>query len=169
MNEIKLKTMSNILEVAISQIGVEEDAAHTNHGDAIKYQNAAGLPAGGGFPWCQSFVYWCGLQAYGEANPIPRTGGVMDCWNKAPVSAKIERSGSSAYNIPAGSQFILNLGKGLGHTGIVESIDPDGTIHTIEGNSNPAGGRDGYCVARHIRRLTDNVLEGFICYDYPTS
>jgi CHAP domain len=153
-----------ILDIAISQIGVTEDAAHTNHGEAIKYQQAAGLGSDGGFPWCQSFVYWCGLQAYGAANPVPKTGGVLDCWHKA--TNKIEKSDATPENIKAGYQFILKHTPTTGHTGIVESVDADGTLHTIEGNSNDDGSRDGYEVCRLSKRhLTDAQLLGFIVYE----
>ena len=157
-----------LLDIAITQIGVEEDAAHTNHGEAVKYQIAAGLPKGGGFPWCQSFVYWCGLQAYNGANPVPKTGGVLECWRIARASPGIKvisKANATPDNILPGYQFILDLGKGEGHTGIVEEVLADGTLHTIEGNSNPAGGRDGYEVCRQTKRkLTDLSLLGFICY-----
>jgi hypothetical protein len=160
--------MPKILDVAITQIGVQEDIAHTNHGEAVKYQIAAGLPKGGGFPWCQSFVYWCGMTAYGATNPIPKTGGVLDCWNKAPKDCKILKAKASVQNITPGSQFILSEGGGNGHTGIVEKVDPDGRLHTIEGNTNNDGSRDGYEVCRRSkRRLTDNSLVGFIVYNYP--
>ena len=158
-----------LLEIAITQIGVQEDAAHTNHGEAVKYQIAAGLPKGGGFPWCQSLVYWCGQQAYGDGNPVPKTGGVLDCWNKARASGMLDviaKEHATANNILPGYQFILDEGHGNGHTGIVESIDPDGRLHTIEGNSNTDGSRDGYEVCRQNKRhLTDANLVGFICYD----
>lgn len=159
-----------LLTTIISQIGVKEDIAHTNHGDAIKYQDAAGLPKGGGYPWCQSLVFWCGLQAYGFSNPVPHTAGVLDCWNKALHEGfpTIGKAHATAANILPGYQFILDLGHGDGHTGIVERVDADGTLHTIEGNSNPAGGRDGYEVCRQSKRhLTDSVLVGFICYSDP--
>lgn len=160
-----------LLELAISQLGVEEDAAHTNHGEAVKYQIAAGLPKGGGFPWCQSLVYWCGLQAYGEQNPVPRTGGVLDCWNKAVASDTINtlaKEDATTENVLPGYQFILDLGKGEGHTGVVESVDADGTLHTIEGNSNNDGSRDGYEVCRQTKRhIHDTALVGFICYADP--
>lgn len=161
-----------LLDVAITQIGVEEDIAHTNHGEAVKYQLAAGLPKGGGFPWCQSFVYWCGMTAYGDANPVPKTGGVLDCWNKAKEGIqktlrKIDDT-ITPDQVLAGYQFILDLGKGEGHTGIVESVDPDGTLHTIEGNSNTDGSRDGYEVCRQTKRnISDHTLLGFICYTDP--
>ena len=162
-----------LLDVMISQIGVQEDAAHTNHGEAVKYQIAAGLPKGGGFPWCQSLVYWSGLQAYGaDKNPVPKTGGVMDCWNKAKASPALRtiRKGTPEYaaeNIKPGYQFILSLGGGEGHTGIVESIDVQtGNLHTIEGNSNTNGSRDGYEVCRQSKRhMTDVALIGFVCYE----
>src|ERR1035437_4884087 len=127
-----------ILEVAITQIGVTEDAAHTNMGEAKKYQDAVGLPHNMGYPWCQSFVYWCGL-AYGLDNPVPRTGGVLDCWNKAiasPTLDTIAKEDATPQNILPGYQMILKEGATTGHTGIVESVDADGRLHTIEGNSN---------------------------------
>lgn len=152
-----------LLDIAITQIGVEEDQAHTNHGEAVKYQIAAGLPKGGGFPWCQSFVYWCGLQAYGVNNPVPKTAGVLDCWNKALQT--IDKASATPQNILPGYQFILKHTETTGHTGIVESVDADGTLHTIEGNSNDDGSRDGYEVCRLSKRhLTDSHLLGFIVY-----
>lgn len=162
-----------LLDVAITQIGVQEDAAHTNHGEAVKYQIAAGLPKGGGFPWCQSFVFWCGQQAYGDKNPVPKTGGVLECWRRV-LAAKetpiITRQKATAQNILPGYQFILDEGKGNGHTGIVEKVDPDGRLHTIEGNSNTDGSRDGYAVVRQSKRhIYDGNLVGFICYKDPTT
>src|ERR1700719_346043 len=48
-----------IAHIAESQIGTQEDAAHTNRGSAIlKYQQATNL-GGQGWPWCAAFVDWC--------------------------------------------------------------------------------------------------------------
>ena len=160
-----------VLNIAISQIGVQEDAAHTNHGEAIKYQQAAGLGSAGGYAWCQSFVYWCFLQAYGSANPVPKTGGVLVCWNDAIKSETLDTldiSDAKPELVLAGYQFVLKEGSTTGHTGIVERCDADGTLHTIEGNSNNDGSRDGYEVCRQNKRhLTDKNLLGFICYQMP--
>lgn len=153
-----------LLEIAISQIGVEEDKLHTNHGEATKYQDAVGLPKGGGYAWCQCLVFWCGLQAYGANNPVPKTAGVLDAWHKA--KKKILKVDSTCLNIRPGYQGILDHGKGQGHTFIVEKVDADGTLHTIEGNSNDDGSRDGYEVCRlSKRKLTDKQLLGFIVYN----
>jgi len=160
-----------LLDVAIKYIGTQEDAAHTNHGAQVtKWEMEAGLPSGG-YAWCQSFVYGCGDEAYGPANPVPKTAGVMACWNMAvasPTLDTISKEDATAENILPGFQGILNLGHGEGHTFVVESVDADGTLHTIEGNSNEDGGRDGFEVCRHSKRhLTDAVLVGFICYADP--
>jgi hypothetical protein len=163
--------MLKILQVAISQIGTTEDKLHTNHGDAIKYQDAAGLPKGGGFPWCMSFVFWCGKQAYESANPIPQTGGVLECLRVARLHVNchvVEHLEATPENILPGMQGIMQLSATTGHTFVIESVDIDGTLHTIEGNSNDNGSRDGYEVCRQNKRhITDKAIIAFIRYDYP--
>lgn len=149
-----------IIEIAQSQIGVQEDEAHTNKGEAIKYQQAAGLGSAGGFAWCQSFVFWCGLQAYGNDNPIPKIGGVMECLRLAKGNGVLI---SGAPTI--GSQFIINEGNGKGHTGLVIGIDGD-NLTTIEGNSNTDGSRDGYEVVLQTKRKVKDIY-AFIHYAYP--
>lgn len=164
--------MNRILEIAITQIGVTEDAAHTNKGGSIKYQQAAGLGNAGGFPWCQSLIVWCGLQAYGKDSPIPKVAGVLECLRLAREKGCkiIEGNNITVANIIPGCQFILKEGPTNGHTGIVESIDADGHLHTIEGNSNEDGSRDGYKVCRQSkRRISDKNIIAYIVYNYPDS
>ncbi len=162
--------MLKIIEIAISQLGVQEDKLHTNHGEVIKYQKAAGLGDAGGYAWCQSFVYWCGLQAYGKAgNPIPRVGGVLNCLSIAKQKGYtiILKENATSLNIPIGAQFILKEKNGSGHTGLIESIDIDGQLHTIEGNSNDDGSRDGYKVCRQNKRnISDDNIIAYIVYNY---
>ena len=40
------------------------------------------------------------------------------------------------------------------HTGFVESVQPDGRIATVEGNSNDDGSREGHSVVERTRRAT---------------
>jgi hypothetical protein len=133
------------LEVAITQIGVHEDAAHTNHGPQVeKYLASVGLS--GGNSWCMAFVYWCNEQAaeaMGRQNPLFKTGGVLLQWAK-------RKDQFRALSPQPGDIFIMDFGKGLGHTGIVEKVDED-LIYTVEGNSNDEGSREGYEVCRRAR------------------
>lgn len=53
-----------------------------------------------------------------------------------------------------GSMFFLRGGAyGYSHVGLVEAAHDDGTMSTIEGNTNDDGSANGYEVARRIRRV----------------
>jgi len=144
------------IEIAITQIGKEELPRGSNWGEHVqKYLKSVGI----NFPasWCMAFVYWCvdeWAHTTGHANPLVRTGGVLAQWNQF----KGEKISPSA-TVKPGDIFIQDHGKGLGHTGIVESVEGD-TIHTIEGNTNDTGSREGYMVCRRKRKISSCI--GFI-------
>lgn len=155
------------LEIAQSQVGQCESPIGSNAGPMVnEYLKSVGLNPG--YAWCQAFVHWC----YGKAarqlnipNPVCKTGGVLDCWNHTDEKKKVIKKKAQLQPdaIKPGDQFILLFRNYGGHTGIVEKIE--GTvIHTIEGNSNNNGSREGYEVVRHQRNFTDNALIGFIQY-----
>jgi len=133
------------LEIAASQIGVEEAPGHKNTGKQVEqYLAAVGL--GPGFSWCMAFVYWCHSQAeeaMGVKNPMFKTGGVLEQWRQ-------RKDKYRALTPQAGDVFIMDYGNGQGHTGIVEKVEAD-VIHTIEGNTNDDGSREGYEVCRRTR------------------
>jgi len=137
------------IEIAITQIGVEENPRGSNWGkDIKKYLNSVGID----FPasWCAAFVYWC-CQEAGKAI-LPKTGGVLAMWNKSKPEMK--------FSAPkAGDIFIMDFGKGLGHTGFVEKVEGD-KLYTIEGNTNDTGSREGYEVCRRERSALK--CKGFI-------
>ena len=151
------------LEFAISQIGVQEAPGHRNTGkDVEKYLAIVGL--GPGYPWCMAFDYWCYNQASKETgipNILIKTGGVMHQWNEQQPKRKISLSTvlKDSTVIKPGAVFIMDYGKGTGHTGLVEKIVGD-LVHTIEGNTNDEGSRDGYEVCRRTRKLS--TIKGFI-------
>ena len=142
------------LAKAATQLGVAESPKNSNRGkDIEKYLKAVGL--GGGYAWCMAFVYWCVdecAKADCKVNPLTKTGGVMAQWNKTvPERRK---------SVPqVGDVFIMDFGKGTGHTGFVERIEGN-TIYTIEGNTNDEGSREGYEVAQRARPLKS--FKGFI-------
>lgn len=134
------------LEIAQTQIGVQEAPGHKNTGkDVEKYLASVGLSPG--FSWCMAFVYWCHIQAceaMGRKVLMFRTGGVLEQ----------ARQGKEKYGHATpkpGDVFIMDYGKGQGHTGIVEKVNADGTVSTIEGNTNDDGSREGYEVCRRVR------------------
>lgn len=134
------------LEIAITQIGVEEIPRNSNSGPEVEiYLKSVGLPKG--YSWCMAFVYWCTQKAALQLavnNPLKRTAGVLDQYNSRVFLVEF---------VPQpGSVFIMDLGKGLGHTGIIEKVVGN-TLYTIEGNANNQGGREGYKVCRKKREI----------------
>ena len=137
------------LQIAIKEIGVEEVPRGSNWGDGVKkYLNSVGI----NFPasWCMAFVYYCCTQA--GVKHLVKTGGVLAQWNKVAAAYKSQTPS-------VGCIFIMDYGKGLGHTGFVERIEGD-TLHTIEGNTNDSGSREGYEVCRRQRKISH--CKGFI-------
>lgn len=146
----------NALKVAVSQVGKQEDPKGSNWGHPVRdYLASVGIS----FPasWCMAFVYWCfdqASQASYTGNPLTRTGGVLHAWD-------LGGSHRLLINPMPGDIAIFDHGHGLGHTGIVESSD-DINIHTIEGNTNDTGSREGFEVIRKIRRR--DTVKGYLRY-----
>jgi hypothetical protein len=148
--------MSNLsntaLQIAISQVGKEEVPRGSNWGPTVQgYLNSVGINFAAS--WCMAFMYWCFNQAstqLGVTNPMIKTGGVLNQYTHETLS--------QVHTPQAGDIFIMDLGNGLGHTGIVESIATDGTLHTIEGNTNDNGSREGYEVARRTRKAAHPII-----------
>lgn len=154
----KVITLSDrALGIAVSQLGNAEDPHGSNWGKHVqKYLAAVNINFAA--PWCMAFVYWCVNEAakeMGIVNPLIKTGGVMAQWNKIPKEFKVVGPPRK------GDIFILDYGKGLGHTGFVTSIIAD-RILTIEGNSNDEGSREGYEVCRKPGGRSIAKVKGFI-------
>jgi CHAP domain-containing protein len=130
---------SAALAAAQSQVGVSEQPPGSNDGPQIANYRTATAGSGVG-PWCAYFVSWAAAQAgvpLGEAGQ--GFGSVSAVWDWA------QRTGRAT---PAGTGVRPNPGDlivwGGRHIGIVESVDPDGSIHTVEGNSSNAVSRRTY-------------------------
>jgi hypothetical protein len=119
---------SQLLAAAESQVGQSEQPPGSNDGPQLAVYRAAVAAAQPGQPWCAHFVSWAAAQAgaplgeegegYGSVEGIAawgaRTGRLL------PASAT-----------PAPGDLILY---GDRHIGIVESVNADGSLTTVEGN-----------------------------------
>ena len=170
--------MLQALAISGTQVGQMEDPVGANRGPMVdEYLRAVGIDPAAGSPdqrsWCMAFVFWSFKAAsdnLATANPLPRTAGCLDHWNKAGrIEGAVRIPRAQAYGdlalIKPGLIFILDFGQGLGHTGIVEALLPGNRLRTIEGNSNDVGSRNGVGVFRLERRkLSDASLRGFVDY-----
>jgi hypothetical protein len=161
------------LEVAASQVGVMEEPPGSNRGPVVDtYHRAVGLDPADGLPWCAAFVYFCFQRAarqLARSNPVVKTAGVLDHWNRAREKRVPTITAAAAHMreelVRPGHVFIIDTGApgGAGHTGLVEKIVM-GTLVTIEGNTNDGGSREGVGVFRRTGRRIRDVNVGFINY-----
>lgn len=163
--------LTEVLAFAVSQIGVMETSP--NRGPQVdQYVKSVGLDPAGRFAWCVAFVYFCFEKAskkLGRTNPMVKTAGVLDHWNRAEGKGATRITNLRARNNPAlikpGHIFVIDTGPagGAGHTGLVEKVI-GGKLVTIEGNTNEGGSRDGVGVFRRTQRTIASINKGFIDY-----
>ncbi len=151
---------------AIRSTQAEENPRGSNKGkgveDLLKNVN---VPPGS--PWCVGFVYGClnKTQFSPEVkNKIPKDASVIRHW-KNTKAKKIEYSQGMNNSLILPGMVFCYLSKdkktgqypGIGHTGIVLSVDKDKNEWTgIEGNTNPLdGGREGYGTFIVTRKIND--------------
>ena len=102
----------------------------------------------------------------GVPNPMVKTAGCLDHWNKAPRQGAKRVLAAQAVRNPqmvhSGMIFIMDHGGGLGHTGFIERVE-GGLITTLEGNTDASRTREGGGVYRLTRKLVE-INKGFIAY-----
>ena len=144
------------VELALQSVGVREDKNTPNWGRWIKvYLNFVGWfePA----PWCAAFVSYKvhqAAKALGVKTSWPKTASCQAIYNYAKRTGRLR-------TIPhAGYVFLLwnDALKRYAHTGFVTSATPDNQFGTVEGNTNEAGGREGYIVAEKERETSPKVI-----------
>lgn len=145
------------LEMAVSRIGMKENPLGSNWGHPVQdwlarvdcHQPAA---------WCMAFAWCCvddAAAALGVPNPLPRTAGVLRGWQMASPAIKVTSDPQP------GDIFIMDLGGGLGHCGIVKDV-PDATaLTTIDGNTNNNGSREGVDVEQKSRHQGHPIIGYF--------
>lgn len=151
-----------VIATAISQIGVHEDPPKSNRQPYGAWYGTNGVA------WCAMFVSWC-LHHAGFPLAITTAKGYAYCpygvdffkkhgaW--APAGTRPKRGWIVFFDFPGDG---VNR---VSHTGIVEGVLADGRVATIEGNTNPAGGRTGGEVMRHNRSVAGGIV-GYGIVDY---
>ena len=120
-----------VVAAAAGEVGQAEQPPGSNDSPRIaEYRSAMpGNPGVG--PWCAYFGSWVARQA---GTPLGDRGEGFASVDA--VAAWAQRSGRwSPSSVPPQPGDLIVWDE---HIGIVESVDPDGTVHTIEGNSGDA-------------------------------
>jgi hypothetical protein len=173
MSDLKEKLVASALK-ELSLHVVEEGGA--NRGVKVEaYQKAAGLKPGD--PWCAAFVAWNVATAKGVAKaPSWTSGSAITTWQRGSrgLAAGDKATPSEGAALPtkvapgwvwvrasnaADADAARKGGWTKGHCGIVVAVDAVG-FHTVEGNTNAAGSREGDGVWRKTHKWSDAVQIG---------
>lgn len=123
---------SAIARIAAKEVGQREAPIGANDSARIAQYRSA-VPGGPVGPWCAYFASWVARES---GTPLGENGQgfarVDDVWSWAQRSGRAAPSGPGVAPRP-GDLLIWDE-----HMGIVEAVNPDGSIQTIEGNSSDA-------------------------------
>ena len=144
---------ARLIDVARSQIGYREGRNNDS-----KFGRWYGMNHDA---WCAMFVSWVFTRA-GE--PLPEIQGRKG-FAKVAEGFRWARAHRRLAKTPrVGDIFLLSHGGARGHTGIVTRVHDDGTVTTIEGNTNNDGSRNGNGVYERTRTVA-SVNAGFFRTD----
>jgi hypothetical protein len=173
--------LKNVTEAALALIATA--TAEANKGvrevgknagpDVEKYLKCLGMAKGS--PWCAAFVSWCVMTSKGLPKP-PKwcSGSAVSLYQVSsnsktivkvtPVEADYQSKVKpgmiwSRAQDPAAAAAARKGAWCQGHTGIVVAVDGIGW-HTIEGNTNAAGSREGDGVYRKTHKWSDADIVG---------
>jgi len=120
---VPMGTVADALRIAASQIGTTENPAGSNR---QQYSTALGRPAES---WCADFAEWV-LRQVGITAPVQTWGNastLVRCWG--PIQQMPQPGDLVGYHFDGEAA-------GIGHVGIVESVDLAArTVTSIEGNT----------------------------------
>lgn len=155
------RLLAEVLRVAALEVGVREQGGRNRGPRVDEYQRAVGIdPETAAGPWCAAFLFWCFAQAarnLGRPNPCPRTASCHGLWLRSPARARVEEE-----DVRPGCIWIANHGRGRGHAALVEAVGEGLTLVTLEGNTDPAGSREGDGVYRRTDRTADGATLGLL-------
>ena len=183
------KTMSydpkKVIQVAEGEVGYLEkksnaslDSKTANAGDKNYTKYARDLDALGFYngrkqsvAWCDIFVDWCFVQAYGLEAALKMTNqplGKSNCGAGCKYSRNYYQKMGRLFTKPElGDQIFFWPKDGIGgsaiqHTGLVYAVD-DTYVYTIEGNTSGANGviANGGGVCKKKYKLTYNRIAGY--------
>jgi CHAP domain len=119
-----------MVQIAEAEVGQAEQPPGSNDSPRIAQYRQATAGSGVG-PWCAYFVSWAAKQAGTPLGDQGQGFGSVD-----ELYAWAQRSGRAVANGPGvvpkpGDLIVFNE-----HIGLVEAVQPGGSIQTIEGNSS---------------------------------
>lgn len=167
-------SLNTLLKIAENEIGylekktnsqLDSKTANAGSNNWTKYGQdlikEIGSPYSNGVAWCDMFVDWCFLKAFGKEKAKSLLGG----WSAyTPTSAQYFKNMGRWYtsNPKVGDQIFFKNTERICHTGIVYKVDSL-KVYTIEGNTSGANGviANGGGVCKKSYYLSYNKIAGY--------
>jgi len=170
-----VNTPDKVIKVAEAEIGYLEKKSNSELDDKTANAGSANYtkynrdmhklcPSVMDFPaaWCDCFVDWCFVQAYGVNNAKKLLGGAFNDYT--PSSAQLYKNNNAWHteNPKVGDQIFFKNEVRICHTGIVYKVDSK-RVYTIEGNTNGVSGviANGGGVCKKSYLLTSSYIAGY--------
>lgn len=178
--------MLKVLEIAQAEVGylekatldqLDEKTANAGSNNYTKYARdhttwGTYHASKQGLAWCDMFVDWCFITAYGTAVAMTMTGQVLGgygagCTESANYYKQLGNFYTSDPQVGDQIFFTSNAGSSMYHTGLVYAVD-DSKVYTIEGNTSSASGvvANGGAVAEKSYSLLYSQIGGYGRPDY---
>jgi cell wall-associated NlpC family hydrolase len=146
-----------MVQLAQGELGVTESGGNNDGSRIREYRSATAGAENTPGPWCSYFVSWLAKNA---GAPVGAGGNgtgyvpTLEAWGKQ--QGRYQDFSAGARPQP-GDIVIFDWGRDgvADHTGIVENVGADGSIHTIEGNSSDRVQRQSYAAST-------NDIKGFV-------
>lgn len=141
-----MKAAEKLINIARAEVGYLEkksnkdlDSKTANAGSSNYTKYARDLyPSLQGQAWCDMFVDWCFVRAFGKVNARQLLCGGFSAYT--PTSAKYYKDKGQCHQTPEpGDQVFFRNTQRICHTGIVTKVTSD-RVYTIEGNTSGASG-----------------------------
>jgi len=119
-----------------------------------------------GAPYCASFAKSCALES--AETPTERKV-IQQVLTPHSLTSLANAKKAGLYSATPTPNSIAIFQKGnstSGHSAVVESVNQDGTINTIEGNTGAGGGREGDGVYRKTRNPKNQNKQGLHIVGY---
>ena len=166
-------TVEKVLAVAEAEVGylekksnsqLDNPTANAGKNNYTKYSRDLvewiGSPYSQGVAWCDQFVDWCFINAFGINEAKRLLGG----WSAyTPTSANyFKQMGRWSSKPQVGSVIFFKNSTRICHTGIVYKVDA-ATVYTIEGNTSTGAGviANGGGVCKKSYSLNNSKIAGY--------
>lgn len=164
-----------VIDVALAEVGYLEKAdnskldsktANAGYNNYTKYSrdivNLIGSPYAQGVYWCDNFVDWCFIKAYG----VDKAKKLLLGWSAyCPTSAQYFKNANQFYRTkpkPGDQIFFYDSDGDYGHTGIVYEVGKT-YVYTVEGNTSSQSGvvPNGGAVCKKKYKLGASKIAGY--------